>query len=324
MYQKNTKAGSVILVTIVSGLLTMGCNDSDSNDVVVKNVHEVSSAKQAQLETIAPLLDFESADQLSKIKFENVDTEFVTSGKGVTQGKQALALTLRAKDNYKTSFAFTPKDKWDWSNKGLFKVALDIANPLDMSAQIYVTVTDGKGQTHNRSVIVPKRSNDTYTIELAGGDLGMETGIRSNPIGANDPTTPVTWRWGVKQLDLSQIASIKISMTSLLHDRKLIIDNLRLIKGSEYGLDNLTGIVDKFGQNAKMEFPDKVHSLAELLANKQQEEKTLDGKLMADRSKFGGWKDGPRLEATGYFRTSKVDGQWSLVDPEGYLFSHMA
>ena len=40
----------------------------------------------------------------------------------------------------------------------------------------------------------------------------------------------------------------------------------------------------------------------------------------ADRSKFGGWKDGPRLEATGYFRTEKVNGKWALVDPEGYLY----
>ncbi|WP_158969594.1 beta-galactosidase [Paraglaciecola sp. L3A3] len=316
MFQKRTKAWGILLSTIASTSLVVGCSGSDSNESQSKK----DANSQVQIEQLMLLFDFENAEQLSKIKFENVDTEFVTSGKGVTQGKQALALTLKAKDNYKTSFAFTPKDKWDWSDKGPFKVALDIANPLDLSAQIYVTVADGKGQTHNRSVIVPEQSNGTYSIELAGGDLGFETGIRSNPKSADDPTTPVTWRWGVKELDLTQITSIKISMTSLLHDRKLVIDNVRLIKGGQYDLDNLTHVVDQFGQNAKVEFPDKVHSLAELLSNKEQEENTLDGKLMADRSKFGGWKNGPKLDATGYFRTTKIDGQWSLVDPEGYLF----
>ncbi|MEM9646801.1 MAG: hypothetical protein AAF989_17555, partial [Planctomycetota bacterium] len=35
---------------------------------------------------------------------------------------------------------------------------------------------------------------------------------------------------------------------------------------------------------------------------------------------FGGWRDGPRLEATGWFRVAKHEGRWWLVDPEGWLF----
>ncbi len=40
----------------------------------------------------------------------------------------------------------------------------------------------------------------------------------------------------------------------------------------------------------------------------------------ADRDRFGGWRDGPRQQATGFFRTVKQDGKWWLVDPEGALF----
>ncbi|MFQ6131713.1 MAG: hypothetical protein ACE5R4_06730 [Armatimonadota bacterium] len=36
-------------------------------------------------------------------------------------------------------------------------------------------------------------------------------------------------------------------------------------------------------------------------------------------SRYGGWK-ARRAEATGFFRTVKLDGRWWLVDPEGYLF----
>ena len=36
--------------------------------------------------------------------------------------------------------------------------------------------------------------------------------------------------------------------------------------------------------------------------------------------RFGGWKDGPQLDATGWFRTAKHDGKWQLVDPDGRLF----
>ncbi|MCF2950271.1 beta-galactosidase [Paraglaciecola aquimarina] len=307
------KARYVLLGAVSTSLLLTACSEPQSIDKQV-------SIPAVESKDILSLLDFETPEQLSNIKLENVQPVFVNSENGVTQGKQGLRLNIQAKDNYKTSFSFAPKNSWDWSAYGPFKVALDIANPETISAQIYVTVADGKGQTHNRSVIVPKQSNGTYTIELAGGDLGLETGIRSNPKSVDDSSIPVTWRWGVKQLDLTQVKSIKFSMTSLLHDRALVIDNLRLIEGNDYSLDNLTAVVDEFGQNINVDFPIKVNSLEQLLANKAEEEKHLDGTLMADRSKFGGWKEGPKLEGTGYFRTTKIEGQWSLVDPEGYLF----
>jgi hypothetical protein len=36
-------------------------------------------------------------------------------------------------------------------------------------------------------------------------------------------------------------------------------------------------------------------------------------------SKFGGWKVGQK-EATGFFRTQKIDNRWWIIDPEGYPF----
>ncbi len=39
-----------------------------------------------------------------------------------------------------------------------------------------------------------------------------------------------------------------------------------------------------------------------------------------DWNQYGGWTSGPQLEATGHFRTQKVDGKWWLVDPAGRLF----
>ncbi|MBT3385657.1 MAG: agarase [Prolixibacteraceae bacterium] len=40
-------------------------------------------------------------------------------------------------------------------------------------------------------------------------------------------------------------------------------------------------------------------------------------------SKFGGDKKN-QVEASGFFRTEKIDGRWWIIDPEGYLFIHKA
>ena len=41
-------------------------------------------------------------------------------------------------------------------------------------------------------------------------------------------------------------------------------------------------------------------------------------------SRYGGWADGPRRSATGYFRVERFRGRWWAIDPDGYLFLHKA
>lgn len=79
--------------------------------------------------------------------------------------------------------------------------------------------------------------------------------------------------------------------------------------------------IDTFGQYKHRDWPGKTHSLKELQDRRQLEEKELarrPGPL--DWDKYGGWLKGPQLEATGFFRTTKQDGRWWLVDPDGRLF----
>ena len=64
---------------------------------------------------------------------------------------------------------------------------------------------------------------------------------------------------------------------------------------------------DKFHRHDR---PTKVHSVDELKAAADEELAALaKSGLMSDRSRFGGWKDGPKLEATGYFRVEKVNSK---------------
>ena len=79
--------------------------------------------------------------------------------------------------------------------------------------------------------------------------------------------------------------------------------------------------IDRYGQFRHAEWPEKVHSDAELRADLAREEAALAASPRpASWDRFGGWKDGPRLRATGAFRTELVDGKWWLVTPEGHLF----
>lgn len=84
--------------------------------------------------------------------------------------------------------------------------------------------------------------------------------------------------------------------------------------------------LDKFGQVRQVEWPGKLHDEAELKQREEAEAAAAKNDVgPASFNKFGGWADGPKLRATGFFRVEKVDGKWWLIDPEGRLFfSHGA
>ncbi len=79
--------------------------------------------------------------------------------------------------------------------------------------------------------------------------------------------------------------------------------------------------MDRFGQYTRADWPGKVKSEADLKAQLADEQAELKARpAMPERDEYGGWAAGPKLEATGYFRTVKRDGKWWLVTPSGHLF----
>ena len=81
--------------------------------------------------------------------------------------------------------------------------------------------------------------------------------------------------------------------------------------------------VDRFGQFRHSDWPGKMHCEKELSGEWKREERWLaehPGWPTSEYDRFGGWAKGPRLEATGRFRTENVGGKWHLVNPDGRLF----
>ena len=90
-----------------------------------------------------------------------------------------------------------------------------------------------------------------------------------------------------------------------------------------YSAKTFLPFVDRYGQFAQGDWPGKVHDDADLAAARASEAAWLDAHAAGpspDIDRWGGWTKGPRLKATGFFRTEKVNGRWWLVDPDGRLF----
>ncbi|WP_020208796.1 beta-galactosidase [Gilvimarinus chinensis] len=305
-----------LLLIAISAL--SACNSSSDESSKAENVNSESNS-------LPTLYDFENpldgSFQPAAIEATRVDNN----------GGHALKVDFKSEKNGYAGFTFKPDQPWDWSEFESFSLSMDMANDGDQSTQVYLNIKDGKGNVATRSVVVPRGGFKTYYAKLAGHDieaagdddateLNFSSGLRSNPPTWSGEDTHFIWMWGVKSLDVSQITEISLSVQGAVSNKTISIDNVRLTPNPEMDEEFLVGIVDEFGQNAKYDYADKIDSLEELHQVRDAELAELDGQAMADRSKFSGWKNGPKLEATGYFRTEKVDGKWALVDPEGYLY----
>ena len=86
-------------------------------------------------------------------------------------------------------------------------------------------------------------------------------------------------------------------------------------------LHSLFPFIDTFGQYIHADWPNKTHSIEDLTTRRSVEVDELNTWRGAKSwDKYGGWKTGPLLQGTGFFRTAKFHGKWWLVDPDGRLF----
>ncbi|WP_440875097.1 agarase [Thalassotalea sp. PLHSN55] len=308
--------------------MSIGC----VSDKPTENVANQAPSDNKQL--LATLYSFEKNQLDSSIKLGNASSQIVQSGIGLTDGTNALKVTLKGENNPYSSINFEPELPWDWSQYSDFNIAFDIANEGQVSTNLRLIISDISGKSFTRSISIPVGKSKTYYALLDGHDLGspesglteyqelnLSSGLRSNPATWQSDDVAFVQMWGTKNLNLKGITKISLNIEQNLSDKEITLDNIRLRQNPALDANYLTNIVDEFGQAAKMDFAEKIHSYDELLAKRDQELEQLgDGELLADRSKFGGWKNGPKLKATGYFRTEKINNKWSLVDPEGYLF----
>jgi hypothetical protein len=125
---------------------------------------------------------------------------------------------------------------------------------------------------------------------------------------------------GTGSLDVSHIVDYMIYVGRPLAPVTLVLNNIRLLPNAP-DTGRYDKIVDKFGQYAKADWPGKIHSDVEMRQTWEKERvKLLANSAVPDRDEYGGWTGGPQLEATGNFRTIKLDGRWWFVDPAGRLF----
>ncbi|MCM2679764.1 beta-galactosidase [Echinimonas agarilytica] len=275
----------------------------------------VTDSEDKQLSQVR-VTDFESAHIPSFIEAFNADITLVKNGVD-SQGLQVSFSNSHAS----SGINLVPSAPWNTSELGNNALMFDIQNTGVTPVMLSTNVKGLSDAVQRRTIGLDVGEKTTLYFELKGLDLNVDTGLRDTPPTFDSPARKMILRGGKVNADFSDVYDISIYTETQINLTQVVLDNVRFETTPTPNADYLNKIVDAYGQRNDVEFDLKVTSDAQLKARADEELKQLaQSKGWPERSKFGGWRSGPKLNATGYFRTEKVSGQWAMVDPQGYLF----
>ena len=276
-----------------------------------------------------PPMDFSSSNVLARLSMANAKLDWSPQGAVCIEFQKAMWPGVR----FAAGKAYESKD---WSGAG--GLALDLRNPGTEPLEVHVRVDDSeKADSHHHcrsggAILAP---GERVTVVMPFGEA--VSGMKAGPPMTSDPAARMlSTNWG-DPLDKSHIIGFLIFLAKPEQPRSLELLGVHWLPKTD-----LRGIVDRFGQYSRAEWPGKVHEEGELAQRRVEEERWLQANPPpADRDEFGGWSAGPQLKTTGFFRTALVaDGKeaepqstnhelritnhdsprWWLVTPTGHLF----
>jgi len=256
--------------------------------------------------------------EVSKIPTSDAAVSVASTGQGptlrVATGHRGdwPGITLRAPDGR-------------WNLAAFDQVTVSLKNSGKNRVTIYCRV-DNAGADGTKHCVTESAALDpgkegqigVRLVRTASDKMGGKLfGMRGYPVAAGTEGT----------IDPEQITQLLVFVSKPTEDHVFDIRGIRA-EGSYVSPTASTAdaspffpFIDTFGQYKHKDWPGKTHSLNEMKARREEEERVLTkGAGPRGWDQYGGWAEGPKLAASGFFRTQKYEGRWWLVDPEGHLF----
>ena len=265
-------------------------------------------ALNAAAESLPPPMDFSGSNVLARLSAANAKLSWSAPGTVCMEFQKTTWPGVR----FVAGKAYETKD---WSSAG--GLALDLRNPGSEPIEVHVRVDDSEkadGHNHCRTGGATLAPGERVTVVMPFG--AAVSSMKGGPPLTSDPAARVMIANRTEPFDSSHIVAFLIFLAKPEQPRSLELLGVRWQPKAD-----LRGIVDRFGQYSRTEWPGKLHEEGELAQRRAEEERWLHANPPpADRDEFGGWSAGPQLKANGFFRAEQRDGHWWLVTPTGHLF----
>ena len=211
---------------------------------------------------------------------------------------------------------------WNWSGKGELKLRVQNAMPWAVTLNIDIDSAAGAQHLH-ATVGLPAGPAQTLVLPLHAESPRGE-GMQAPPPMPFDNHGTLTLLATAVQgaIDLRTVGAIRLGMPAPQAAQTLLLGRIDIAAGDAGVHDAYAGIVDRYGQFTREQWPEKIDGDAALRAAHAAEQSALAKapEKTAVMDNYGGRLDVQNLQATGWFHAQKANGRWQLVTPQGHAF----
>ncbi|HUT09020.1 MAG TPA: beta-agarase [Thermoguttaceae bacterium] len=239
----------------------------------------------------------------------------------VTRSGDALRVTTGHEYAWPGITLKAPEGRWDLS--AFEFLAIDVKNvgtdEVGVSCRVDNPGADGSKNCVTERIELKPGEKQTLRVPL---DARLPDELRSKLFGMRGYPGGWNERGGI---DPGNVTQLLVFVTKPAVDHAFEIADVRC-GGSRPAvtpadIDGFFPLIDANGQYLHKDWPGKTKSAEDFAKNMEQEAADLAARPgPEDWNRYGGWKAGPQLDATGRFRVERRGGKWWLVDPEGRLF----
>ncbi len=254
------------------------------------------------------------------------DTATATPDARIERDGSIVRVHVRRSDSH-PGVVFRPRSGgWDISDVGAIEAQVKNIGSRTLNVHL---VADNPGADRTarkgcciRSTSIPPGKKQVLKLAITSqpsgilkmafhGMRGVPGGVSGQQSGSMDPTN---------------VVRISLYIYHPGADYEYEVSDLRAVKSSSpfplpKNVADLFPMIDRFGQYIHKDWPDKIAAETGLARHHQEEAADLAAHPGPKGwNQYGGWLDGPQLEATGRFRVAKWHDKWWLIDPDGRLF----
>ena len=206
--------------------------------------------------------------------------------------------------------------QWNWRGQGELRLRVQNAMPWAVTLVVDIDGADAKSRLH-AVVGLPAGPAQTLVVPLHATSplaFGMQAGPAKPFDDGGKRVLVATTVEG--KLDLSAVRDVRLAVPAPQAAQSILFGRLDVVAGEAALRDAYTGIVDRYGQYTREDWPEKIADDAALRAAVRRLPPAAPN---AGEDRYGGRLD-VRLRKTGWFHTQKAGGRWWLVTPDGHGF----
>jgi len=265
-------------------------------------------------------IDLSSTSSAAQIKLAQVQRVGAAEHASDGMAQQRYAFQPAAQPQ----ITITPADgkTWDWTSKG--ELRLRVQNAMPWAVTLTVDIDSAAGTQHLHAAVgLPAGPAQTLVLPLHAESPRGE-GMQAPPpmpfANHGQLTLLATTVQGA--IDLHRVGAIRLGMPAPAAAQTLLFGRIDTVAGAANLHDAYAGIVDRYGQFTRGQWPEKISDDAALRAAHAAEQSALakSPAQAAGMDNYGGRLDVQNLTRTGWFHAQKANGRWQLVTPEGHAF----